>query len=92
MLIGSSVVAILFQLIGLIGAWKEHFCLSCTYAVLAVLGLIYACVNAFGTGGVYWGSWVVSLVVTITAVLFTIDLRKIQLAQVQPGHYPGYAA
>ena len=84
-LIAASVIGILFQLFGFIGAWREHFCLTCTYTVLQVLGTISTFVNAFKYSP-YWGSAVLSIIVSIVAILFLIDLRQIRNAR-PAGHY-----
>ena len=73
----SCVIAILIQMLGLFGAWKEHFCMSCTYAILSALSFLFGIYGAIRSPS-HWLSEVISLLVTIVAILFTIDLRRMR--------------
>ena len=67
---------------GLYGAWKEHFCLSCTYAVFSTISTIVNIVGAILNPFAWLGA-IISLLVTIAAIRFTIDLRRIRLGLVR---------
>lgn len=69
-------LAMLYILVGLFGAIKEHFCLSCTYTVLSVFLFILIIIQ-IPNDGTYWGGffW---LIICIVSVLFTHDLNKIR--------------
>lgn len=76
------IIAICFQVVGLFGAWKEHFCLSLTYAIFASLNVLMGIHSSFGPEK-RWFLLLVYFVVTVVAVLFIIDLRKIKAGQVR---------
>ncbi len=85
-LIAGCIVGILFQLIGLIAAWREHFCLAITYMVLQSLGLIREFVQAL-RNPVIFASFGFQLLVVIVALLFVLDLGKIRRAKMSAPRY-----
>ncbi|KAH9399934.1 hypothetical protein TYRP_017503 [Tyrophagus putrescentiae] len=76
-IIVSSVIGILFQLLGLIGAWKENVCLSITYGVVNAIGAFFAVVMCF-LAPLYIISTLLALGTATIVVLFIIDLRKMK--------------
>lgn len=72
----------LIQVMGLFGSLKEHFCLSCTYAVFSALDFAVGIFNSINAP-VNWISTVISFVLTLTTIFYCIDLRKIALEQVE---------
>ncbi|CAG2106158.1 unnamed protein product [Medioppia subpectinata] len=71
------------QSIGVFGTYKEHYCLSMTYAILLTLGTV----SSFGScfkDTTYIGSFVFNLLVTILAFSFVNDLRKPTMLQQHP--------
>lgn len=79
------ILSALISMLGLFGAWKEHFCMSCTYAVLSTISTVLNFVSAISSP-ISWLSFVISLLVSIAAILFTIDLRRIANGTVQPAY------
>ena len=58
MLAGTQ--GILFALIGLMGALRENYCLSVTYCVLCIIGLIFNLASATKVGYI-WAQFVFQL-------------------------------
>ncbi|CAG2115645.1 unnamed protein product [Medioppia subpectinata] len=74
----STAYAILFNLLGLMGAYKEHYCMTVTYAILMTLGTL----GSIGTAiqnPYYYTNTVIYLLVTILAFAFAYDLRRRRL-------------
>ncbi|OTF74039.1 hypothetical protein BLA29_013992 [Euroglyphus maynei] len=55
--------------IGLIGAWREHFLFSCTFAVIAI---VLACIS--GAYALAWTSTAGTVIIIIIAILYTFML------------------
>lgn len=85
-LVAFCVIGVLFQLLGVIAAWREHFCLAITYTVLHSLGLIQQLVQAF-RNPVLFASFGYHLLVAIVAILFVIDLSKIRRSKMNAPRY-----
>lgn len=84
-LIAGCVVGALFNLLGLIAAWREHFCLAITYAVLHSLGLLQLFWQSVRRP-VLFANFGFQLLVAIVAILFVLDLAKIRRARLNaPG-------
>ncbi len=77
MIIAAAVISILFNLLGLMGAYKEHYCMTLTYAILMTLSTLGSIYNAIKTP-VYWYSFVLSLTITILAYAYARDLNTIR--------------
>jgi hypothetical protein len=77
MLIAAAVICILFNLLGLMGAYKEHYCMTLTYAILMTLNTFGSINNAIKTP-MYWCSFVLSLTITILAYAYASDLKTIR--------------
>ncbi len=73
----SAVIAILFQLMAILGALREHLCLVATYAVLNLLGTVASFAEALRTR-VMWGEFAWSALVTLLAIAFVRDLVLIR--------------
>ena len=86
MVIVVAVISSIFNLMGLIGAIKENFCLSRTYTILSVLSAIVDLVSSLRTS-YNWGIFVFSLLATVVSVLFTCDLYTMRKARQQPRVY-----
>lgn len=76
-LIAACILGILFNLLGLIAAWKEHFCLAITYTVLHCLGLVQLFWQSVRRP-VMFANFGFQFVVALVAILFVIDLSKIR--------------
>ncbi|XP_054155352.1 uncharacterized protein LOC128953851 [Oppia nitens] len=68
-------LGILFHLLGLMGAYKEHFCMTTTYAVLMTLGAIGS-INRGVQSPYYTFNTVINFVVAVLAIAFAYDLYK----------------
>jgi O-antigen ligase len=77
MLIAAAVISILFNLLGLMGAYKEHYCMTLTYAILMTLSTLGSIDNAIKTP-VNWCSFVLSLTIAILAYAYARDLNTIR--------------
>lgn len=70
-----ATVPLIFYLLGFIGVWKEHFCLSCAYAIFCCSA---SCPLEFWQAVVYdsvnWFFVAVDCFAALVAVLFTVDL------------------
>lgn len=79
-------LSIILTLIGLIGAIKESFCLSCTYTVLCgvatLIMMAIALINPYGC--VFF---VIDLQITILWASFTQDLYTMRKARQQSRSY-----
>ncbi len=71
------VISILFNLLGIMGAYKEHYCMTLTYAILMTLSTLGAIFNAT-EAPVYWLSFVLGLAITILAYAYARDLKTIR--------------
>ncbi|XP_054155365.1 uncharacterized protein LOC128953861 [Oppia nitens] len=68
-------LAILFNLVGLIGALKEHYCMTCTYAVLNTL--ITAGLIGLATKNTdFWYAAVPFIIVCLVSYTFAYDLYR----------------
>ena len=73
---GVCLIAILFELLGLLGACYEHFCMTITYAMFMTLATYTAFIAAYKIGEIIiWVSFVVGALITSMAYLFAGDLR-----------------
>ncbi|XP_054155824.1 uncharacterized protein LOC128954271 [Oppia nitens] len=68
-------LAILFDLLGLMGAYKEHFCMTTTYAVLMTLGSLGSIDQAV-RNPYYSFNTVINFVVAVLAIAFAYDLYR----------------
>ena len=75
LLIVAVVLAILFNLLGLMGAYKEHYCMTVTFAVLNGIATVISIVNAVKLAS-YWFTFIVNLLVTVLAVWVSMDIRN----------------
>lgn len=73
----SSIIAILFQLMAIVGAIREHFCLVATYTVLHLLSTVASFAEALKTR-VMWSEFAWSALITILAIAFLRDLVLIR--------------
>lgn len=74
MLMAVAIISILFNVIGLLGAYKEHFCLTLTYAFLMTLNILGSILVAVKTP-TYFYSTVFNFIVCVLAYDYAIDLR-----------------
>jgi hypothetical protein len=77
MLIAAAVISISFNLLGLMGAYKEHYCITITYFIFMTMSTFGSINNAIKTP-VYWCSFVLSLTITILAYAYASDLKTIR--------------
>ena len=70
-----GVIAILLELLGLVGAYKEHFCMTLTYAIIMNGETFLFCILAIKMRGLcILADFVISFLITILAYLFASDL------------------
>lgn len=86
----GSIFGILFQLLGLIGAWKENVCLTITYGVLTAIGAIYDIIQCF-SAPFYIPSTLLAVGTTVIVFLFVAELRKMRNGPSAGGAQPYYA-
>lgn len=70
----GSLVGILFQAIGIIGAIRHNLCLSSTYSIAMTVGAVIAIVRSYNNLSRHWMNTVWSVAVATTALLFLWDL------------------
>ncbi|CAG2102963.1 unnamed protein product [Medioppia subpectinata] len=77
--------------IGAFGAYKEHYGLTLTFAILALLGTVGS-LGAALKGPTSYPTFLINLAITILAFSFAHDCNKLKLQQlpttVLPGQYP----
>ena len=78
----GNVISIIIQLIGIIGAYKEQFCMSLTYAILMALGTLY-CVLPALFSPLSWIYVVLYLSICVLACVLANDIRKARRATTQ---------
>jgi hypothetical protein len=66
---------ILFNLMGLVGAYKEHYCMTTTYAILMTLGTLGSIATAVNNP-FYFTNTVLYFLVSALAFAFAYDLRR----------------
>ncbi|CAG2114391.1 unnamed protein product [Medioppia subpectinata] len=71
-------ISIMFELLGLLGAYKEHHCLTMTYAVLMLLATC-ASIGSAALEPAYWFTVTIDAVITTLAFMYARDLRRRQL-------------
>ncbi|CAG2169154.1 unnamed protein product [Oppiella nova] len=70
-------INILIEMLGLCGAFKEHYCMTMTYAILMVLVTLGSIGVAAGSGyGAYWFTFVINTLITVLAFLYARDLNR----------------
>ncbi|CAG2114392.1 unnamed protein product [Medioppia subpectinata] len=67
-------IAMLVEMLGLIGAIKEHYCLTMTYAILMALITLSSIGGAVRIGS-FWFTFVLNVLITVLAFLFARDLH-----------------
>ncbi len=70
-------IFILFNLLGLLGAYKQNFCLTMTYAVFMTLTTFGLFVSV-KRGDIHWLYLVFSLLITVLAFAYARDLMIIR--------------
>ena len=70
-------IGIALNLCGLIGAWSENFCLTCTYTVFQIFRTILVFILAF-FDPTMWLEFVVNLIICCVFVFFLMDLRSVR--------------
>ncbi|CAG2174179.1 unnamed protein product [Oppiella nova] len=71
--IGS--ICILFELLGLLGAYKEHYCLTMTYAILMFM-MTWGSIGGAVRVGTFWVTFGVNVMITTLAFLYARDLHR----------------
>ena len=71
-------LGVLFNLMGLMGAYKEHYCMTVTYAVLCTLGSLVSIRIAI-INPIYWSIVVINLIICGLAYTYANDLRRIRV-------------
>ena len=80
----GAILGILYQLMGLVGALKEHVCMMTFYAVLQILGTFSTAIGCFTFSVYFTPSLVWSVIGSVVIILFLRDLRAIKYGP-QPG-------
>ncbi|XP_054162188.1 uncharacterized protein LOC128960141 [Oppia nitens] len=74
-----GIIGIAFQLIGMIGAVKQHYGMCMTYSILYCLGTVGSLVSAIKSPQ-YVGSLFVNLGITLLAFSYARDCNQIEMA------------
>jgi hypothetical protein len=74
----SAVITILFNLLGLLGAYKQNFCLTITYALFMTLSTFGSLITSLQTADIYWLYLVFNLLITVLAFAYARDLMIIR--------------
>ncbi len=74
----SAVINILFNLLGLLGAYKQNYCLTMTYAVFMTLSAFVFVMYSIKSGGIHWLYLVFNLLITVLAFAYASDLDVIR--------------
>ena len=75
-----GVISILFEMLGLFGAYKEKYCLTLAYAIVRTLATVGSLVLAIlgQATRANLASFVVGLLITVLAYVFAMDLNQIK--------------
>ena len=71
-------LSILFNLMGLMGAYKEHYCMTVTYAVIKTLGS-FSSISTAIKNPTYWPTVVINLIICGLTYAYAYDLRRIRV-------------
>ena len=71
-------LSILFNLMGLMGAYKEHYCMTVTYAVLCTLGTLSLISRAI-RDPTYWSASFINVIICGLTYAYAYDLRRIRV-------------
>ena len=71
----GGVISLLIQLVGIIGAYKEHYCMTLTYAILMAFGTAGSIFSAIKSS-VCWVGFIFNLIVCVLAFVLANDIKK----------------
>ncbi len=74
----SVVISILFNLLGLLGAYKQNSCLTMTYALFMTLTTFGSLITSLEAPDIYWLYLVFNLLITVLAFAYARDLMIIR--------------